>query len=74
MVFHHISSPTPRSSRSGEMLDTSLRGRGDGGEGGMHGWLGGQDLEWLSVMAFDVGLEEYILVGGRDRDRASKEA
>ena len=39
--------------------------RGDRGEGGIHGCLGGQDLERPVVMAFDDVLEEYI--GGRDR-------
>ena len=39
--------------------------RGDRGEGGIHGWLSGQDLERPIVMAFDDVLEEYI--GGRDR-------
>ena len=42
--------------------------RGDRGEGGIHGWLGGQDLEVPRIMVFDNGLEGYIGV----RDRSSK--
>ena len=44
--------------------------RGDRGKDGIHGRLGGQDLEVPRIKVFDDGLEGYIGVW----DRSSKKA
>ena len=45
--------------------------RGDRGEGGIHGWLGGQDLEVPRIKVFDDGLEGYIGVWDRSSKKGS---